>query len=264
MANIALRAARRAGDVLAQGYEQLDSLKAHEKNLSDRVGAIRASAERAIMSVLQKTYPEHGVVGPVSGHTPGRGEGEEYLWMVEALSGEENFIRGEPAFAVSIACQRRGRIEHAVIVEPVSRAEFVASRGYGASLNNKRIRVSHCVRLNDALLGVRIPVGQTTSTLKYREIFQQLTGRIGALRSCGNGLLNLAYVAAGRYDGCWDYGLSEQDLAVGGLLVLEAGGLTGDFSGDNRCMGKGEAVCGSPKIFRQIVTHIRSSLTQSA
>ncbi|MTI11906.1 inositol monophosphatase family protein [Sansalvadorimonas verongulae] len=264
MVTMALRAARKAGEIIAQGYEQLDVIKVQKKEANDYVTEIDQAAERAIISVLKKAYPDHGFLGEETGHQPGKGEGEDYLWIIDPLDGTTNFIHGMPQFAVSIACQYRGRIEHAVVFNPISLEEFTASRGQGAALNGRRIRVSSRTSLQGALLGTGFPfrADQLTNLDNYIGMFRSLIGETAGIRRPGSAALDLAYVAAGRYDGFWEFGLKEWDMAAGALLIQEAGGLIADFRGGNKHMDKGQVVCGGPKVFKEILTRIQPFLSE--
>ena len=264
MVTMALRAARKAGEIIAQGYEQLDVIKVQKKEANDYVTEIDQAAERAIISVLKKAYPDHGFLGEETGHHPGTGEGEDYLWIIDPLDGTTNFIHGLPQFAVSIACQYRGRIEHAVVFNPISLEEYTASRGQGAALNGRRIRVTGRTSLQGALLGTGFPfrADQLTHMDNYIGMFRSLVGETAGIRRPGAASLDLAYVAAGRYDGFWEFGLKEWDMAAGALLVQEAGGLIADFRGGNKHMEKGQVVCGSPKVFKEILTKIQPFLSE--
>ncbi len=264
MVTIALRAARKAGDIIAQGFEQLDLIKVQKKEPNDYVTDIDKAAERAIISTLKKAYPDHGFLGEESGHQPASGEGEDYLWIIDPLDGTTNFIHGVPQFAVSIACQYRGRIEHAVVFNPISQEEFTASRGHGASMNGRRMRVANLTSLKGALLGTGFPFreDQLTNLDNYVGMFRSLVGDTAGIRRPGAASLDLAYVAAGRFDGFWEFGLKEWDMAAGLLLIQEAGGLIGDFRGGNKHMEKGQIVCGNPKVFKEILTRIQPFLSE--
>ena len=264
MVTIALRAARKAGDIIAQAYEQLDVIKVQKKEANDYVTEVDKASERAIISDLRKAYPNHGFLGEETGHQPGEGEGKDYLWIIDPLDGTTNFIHGIPHFAVSIACQYRGRIEHAVVLDVMRQEEFTASRGHGASANGKRIRVTSRPGLNGAVLGTGFPFreGQMDNLDNYMSMFRSMIGDTAGIRRPGAAALDLAYVAAGRFDGFWEFGLNEWDMAAGSLLVQEAGGLIGDFRGGNKHLEKGQVVCGGNKVFREILTRIQPFLTE--
>lgn len=262
MLNIALRAARTAGELIVRSTERLDVISIHEKDAKDYVTEVDRAAEQSIINALRKAYPNHGILAEESGLQPGSGEGADYLWVIDPLDGTTNFIRGVPHYAVSIACKYRGRLEHGVVLDPVRQEEFTASRGRGAALNGKRIRVSPRKSLEGALLGTGFPFrdGQLESLDNYLDMFRALVGQTAGLRRCGAASLDLAYVAAGRYDAFWEFGLSEWDMAAGALLVQEAGGLVSDFTGDHQFLERGHIVAGNTKCFKAVLTAIQPHL----
>ncbi|MBU2709985.1 inositol monophosphatase family protein [Zooshikella harenae] len=263
MLNIALRAARSAGEVILRGYEQLDRLEVTEKGPHDFVTQIDTAAERTIIKALRKAYPDHSIFGEESGHREGKDSGKDYLWIIDPLDGTSNFIHGIPHFAVSIACQYRGRIEHAVVLDPIRGEEFTASRGKGAQLNGHRIRVSNRKQMHDTLIGTGIPFRQ--DQMKHAEAYfgmmKSIAEKTAGIRRGGAAALDLAYVAAGRLDGFWEYGLNQYDMAAGILLILESGGLIGDFSGSHSYFDSGQVVCGNPKCFKSLLQLIHPYLT---
>ena len=263
MLNIALRAARSAGELIFRSIERLDVISADEKDAKDYVTEIDRAAEQCIIQALRKAYPTHGILGEESGLTPGSGEGADYLWIIDPLDGTTNFIRGVPHFAVSIACKYRGRLEHAVIIDPVRQEEFTASRGRGAALNGRRMRVSARKSLEGALLGTGFPFrdGQLDNLDNYLGMFRDLTGQTAGIRRAGAASLDLAYVAAGRFDAFWEFGLSEWDMAAGALLIQEAGGLVSDFTGGHEFLEKGHIVAGNTKCFKAVLTAIQPHLS---
>lgn len=265
MINIALRAARKAGDIIAHAYQKLDTINVQAKSTNDYVTDIDTAAERAIISILKRSYPEHGFKGEESGYQPGTGEGECYLWIIDPLDGTTNFIHGMPQFAVSIACQYKNRIEHAIVLDPIRQEEFIASRGHGASLNGKRIRVSNRPSLKGALISTGFPFreSQMASLDHYLSMFRSFIGDTAGIRRAGAASLDLAYVAAGRFDGFWEFGLHDWDIAAGCLLITEAGGFVGDFRGGDKHLEKGQIVCGNPKCFREILTRIQPFISEN-
>ncbi len=262
MLNIALRAARSAGELIFRSIERLDVLSVNEKDARDYVTEVDRAAEQTILSVLRKAYPNHGYMAEESGLIQGTGEGADYLWIIDPLDGTTNFIHGLPHFAVSIACKYRGRLEHAVVLDPVRQEEFTASRGRGAALNGKRIRVSNRRSLEGALLGTGFPFRdrQLDHLDSYLGMFRSLVGQTAGIRRAGAASLDLAYVAAGRFDAFWEFGLSEWDMAAGALLVQEAGGLASDFSGGHEFLDKGHIVAGNTKCFKAVLTAIQPHL----
>ena len=260
MSHIALRAARKAGDIIVRATDQLDLLEVENKGANDFVSEVDRAAEKEIIYHLSKAYPDHGFLGEEGGASGN--PDAEYRWIIDPLDGTTNFVRGIPHFAVSIACEHKGRIEHAVVLDPVRREEFVASRGRGAQLNGRRIRVTKRASLEGALLGTGIPfkARQAGHMHAYAQSLEKLAAGSAGIRRAGAAALDLAYVAAGRLDAFWEIGLSPWDIAAGSLLVREAGGLVGDFNGDDRHMESGNIVCGNPKCFKAVLQVTRPTL----
>ena len=253
--NIAIKAARRAATVINRASTQLDLLTVHSKSPNDFVTEVDHAAEKAIIEVLRDAFPGHGILAEESGET---GPESEFNWIIDPLDGTTNFIHGFPQYAVSIAQTKNGVLEHAVVYDPVSNELFTASRGGGAFLNDRRIRVSRRTRLNEALLGTGFPFRQFDNVDAYLGMFRELTQKTAGIRRPGAASLDLAYVAAGRLDGFWEMGLSPWDMAAGVLLIQEAGGLVSDLSGESNFMTTGNVVAGSPKIFGQLLPIIQS------
>jgi len=266
MLNITLRAARSASELIFRSIERLDSIKVDEKEAKDYVSEVDRAAEQSIVNALRKAYPNHSIQGEETGLHAGSGEeGKDYLWIIDPLDGTTNFLRGIPHFAVSIACKYRGRLEHAVIVDPVRQEEFTASRGRGAQLNGRRLRVSSRTSLEGALLGTGFPFrdGQMADMDNYLGMLRALTDQTAGIRRAGSASLDLAYVAAGRFDAFWESGLSEWDMAAGVLLIQEAGGLVSDFNGGHDFLDKGHIVAGNIKCFKAVLTAIQPHLPES-
>ena len=265
MLNIALRAARSAGEMIFRSTERLDVISVDEKEAKEYVTELDRSAEQLIIQALRKAYPTHGILGKESGLNAGSGEGADYVWIIDALDGSANFIRGIPHYAVSIACKYRGRLEHAVVIDPVRQEEFTTSRGRGAALNGRRMRVGNRKSLEGALLGTGFPFreNQMDNLENYIGMFRSLVGQATGLRHGGAASLDLAYVATGRFDAFWEFGLSEWDMAAGALLIQEAGGLVSDFSGSHEFLEKGQIVAGNTKCFKAALTAIQPHLSAS-
>ncbi|AOE83729.1 inositol-phosphate phosphatase [Pseudomonas sp. TCU-HL1] len=265
MLNIALRAARSAGELIFRSIERLDVISINEKDAKDYVTEVDRAAELCIVQALRKAYPNHGILGEEGGLLEGKGEGADYLWIIDPLDGTTNFIRGVPHYAVSIACKYKGRLEHAVVLDPVRQEEFTASRGRGAALNGRRLRVSPRKSLEGALLGTGFPFrdSQLDNLDNYLGMFRSLVGQTAGIRRAGSASLDLAYVAAGRFDAFWEFGLSEWDMAAGALLVQEAGGLVSDFTGGHDFLEKGHVVAGNTKCFKAVLTAIQPHLPPS-
>ncbi|MEP5763102.1 MAG: inositol monophosphatase family protein [Halieaceae bacterium] len=260
MTNIALRAARKAGDIIARATEDIDHIDVESKGANDYVSEVDRAAEREIIYHLSKAYPDHAFLGEEGGASGN--EDSEYRWIIDPLDGTTNFLRGIPHFAVSIACEYRGKMEHAVVVDPIRREEFVASRGRGARLNDRRIRVSKRKSLDGALLGTGIPFRARHSEhmAAYASSLETLAASCAGIRRAGAAALDLAYVAAGRLDAFWEIGLAPWDIAAGSLLVREAGGLIADFNGEEGYLESGNIVCGNPKCFKAVLQVTRPAL----
>ncbi|MCY4472915.1 MAG: inositol monophosphatase family protein, partial [Kistimonas sp.] len=262
MVNIALRAARKGSDILTQGYEQQNLARLKGKEASDYATEVARAAGKAVVTLLQKTYPEHGFLCRQTGHQPGRNEGEDYLWMVDPLAGRINFIHGVPLFALAIACQYRNRIEHALVLHPGSGEEFTASRNRGATLSlggasgGSRLRVSNRSTMAGSVVATTCD-GQGKGPLALPGLLSRLTEETDGIRCSGCPTLDMAWVAAGRYDGFCGTGLTSWNLAACTLLIKEAGGLVGDFRGGDKQMDSGQAVCGTPKVFRDILVSLQ-------
>jgi len=256
MLNTAVKAARRAGAIINRASLELDKLQVSRKGPGDYVTEVDHAAEAAIIDILRRAYPEHGFLGEESGHTPGqdaRGDAE-YQWIIDPLDGTTNFIHGHPIYAVSIALARRGQIEQAVIYDPSRNEMYTASRGSGAFLNERRMRVGARTRHHDALLGARWSASADAETTRR---FRQMAGDCAGVRRSGSAVLDLAFVAAGRLDGFCGVGLKPWDMAAASLLVLEAGGLIADFDGEQGWLASGSVLAASPKIFTQMLGFLR-------
>ena len=253
--NIAVKAARRAATVINRASTQLDLLTVQSKSPNDFVTEVDRAAEQAIIEVLRDAFPGHGILAEESGES---GPESEFTWIIDPLDGTTNFIHGMPQYAVSIAQTKNGVLEHAVVYDPNTNEMFTASRGAGAFLNDRRIRVSRRTRLNESLIGTGFPFRQFDHVDAYLAMFKELTQKTAGIRRPGAASLDLAYVAAGRFDGFWEMGLSPWDMAAGVLLIQEAGGLVSDLSGEANYLATGNLVAGSPKIFGQLLSIIQA------
>jgi myo-inositol-1(or 4)-monophosphatase len=253
MITIALRAARKAGENIVRASDDLDRFEVKAKGVNDFVTEVDINAEQEIIYHLQKAYPDHAILGEETGLTGS--EDAEYRWIIDPLDGTTNFVRGIPHYGVSIACMYRGKLEHAVIIDPVRQEEFTASRGRGAQLNGRRMRVSNRPSLEGALLGTGIPFKDhcDDKLAPYSKSIEILAGQCAGIRRAGAASLDLAYVAAGRLDAFWEIGLAPWDIAAGALLIREAGGLIGDLGGEAGYMESGNIVCGNPKCFKAVL-----------
>ena len=249
MLNTAVRAARQSGRIILMHYDRLDRIEVTQKGRNDFVSQADTESEEMALEILLKAYPEHGVVAEESG----RREGGEYTWVIDPLDGTTNFIHGFPQFAVSIAVLKGSTIEHGVIYDPLRNELFTSSRGQGAQLNDRRIRVSNCGLLELALLGTGFPFRELDRLDQWVKAFRTLTRRSAGIRRTGSAALDLAYVAAGRMDGFWEFGLQPWDMAAGALLIREAGGLISDPAGSQDFLDSGNVVTANPRIFNDLL-----------
>lgn len=260
LVNIAVRAARRAGEVIVRGMNQLHRLDVKSKGQNDFVTNIDLQAEREIVEIIRKNYPDHAILAEEGGQSEGaRGE-SEFTWIIDPLDGTTNFMHGFPQFAVSIGIQRRGRMEHGVVYDPLRQELFTTSRGDGAQLDGKRIRVSKQVGLEGALIGTGFPYRANMRWMdSYLQMLKAVMTATAGLRRPGAAALDLAYVAAGRLDGFWEMGLAPWDTAAGTLLITEAGGLVGTLTGEEYQQG-GNILVGSPKVYAPLMELLRPHL----
>mgnify|MGYP001822147365 FL=1 len=255
--NIAVRAARSAGNVIIRNLGKLESLTIHSKDRNDFVTEVDQKAEQEIIGILRKAFPDHGILAEESGLS----DGNDFQWIIDPLDGTTNFLHGFPQFAVSIALRHKGRMEQGVIYDPLRQELFTATRGAGAMLNDRRIRVAKRDSLEGALLGTGFPFKSQQHLDAYLDMFRALFSRTAGIRRPGSAALDLAYVAAGRLDGFWEIGLNIWDMAAGVLLIQEAGGLSSDFVGGHDYLESGNIVAGNPKVFAAILKTIRPHVT---
>ncbi len=247
--NIAVKAARRAGGIITRATHDVDRIKVSAKGDKDFVTEIDRAAEEAIIRVLHESYPDHAILAEESGSS---GE-SDYQWIIDPLDGTTNFIHGFPQFCVSIALAVKGVMTHAVVYDPTRNELFTASKGAGAYLNDRRIRVSKRVRMEESLIGTGFPYRVFDHVDAYLGMFRDIMQKSAGIRRPGAAALDLAYVAAGRLDGFWEIGLSPWDMAAGTLLITEAGGLVSDLAGEADYMQTGNILVGNPKIFVQLL-----------
>ncbi len=254
----AVKAARRAGTIINRASQDVGSIKVHSKNYNDFVSEVDHAAERAIIETLQEVYPDHGFIGEESGNDR---TDAEHVWIIDPLDGTTNFLHGFEQYSVSIALMSRGQLDQAVVYDPSRNDLFTATRGRGAFLNDKRIRVSNRAKLQSAMIGTGFPFRDFKHLDTYLGMFKDMIKNTAGLRRPGSAALDLAYVAAGWFDGFWEIGLSKWDIAAGALLVQEAGGIVGDFEGNETWIDTGNIVAGNPKVFAQMLQVLAPHLT---
>lgn len=256
MLNIAVRAARSAGSIINRAALDLDVLKVASKGTNDFVTEVDQAAEEAIISTLLEAYPGHAILAEESGRQRGS-KHSDYLWIIDPLDGTTNFVHGFPQYAVSIALKHRGQIMQAVVYDPTRNELFTATRGRGAFMNDRRIRVSRRTKLAEALIGTGFPFRQLQHLDEYVRMFKLITEQTAGIRRPGAAALDLAYVAMGRLDGFWEFGLSAWDVAAGSLLIQESGGMIADFAGGTDYLTSGNIVAGNPKVHAELLALVQ-------
>jgi myo-inositol-1(or 4)-monophosphatase len=257
MLNTAVKAARRAGNIITRATRNLDVVAVREKAVNDFVCEVDRDAEHAIISTLREAYPGHAILAEESGASGS----SEFTWIIDPLDGTTNFLHGFPQYCISIALEHRGIVTQAVVYDPAKNDLFTASRGRGAFLNDTRIRVSKRLHLKSSLVGTGFPYGGMVHLEPYLGMLRDVMKGSSAVRRAGSAVLDLAYVASGRLDAFWQIGLARWDMAAGSLLVTEAGGLVGDLEGNEGYMETGSIVAGNPKAFGEMVRLIAPHLT---
>jgi len=255
MLTTAVKAARKAGGIISRASFDVDKLNVRAKRQNDFVSEVDHAAEDAIIAILRDAYPSHGFLAEESGEKDAKAE---YVWVIDPLDGTTNFLHGFPQYCVSIGLLHKGKPQHAVVYDPNRNEIFTASKGGGAFVNDKRIRVSKTDKLQDALLGTGFPFRELENIDEYLRGMKRLMHMCSGIRRPGAAALDLAWVAAGRTDGFWEMGLSPWDMCAGALLVREAGGLVGDFSGEERFMESGRIVATNAKIFAAMLKVLKS------
>ncbi|MFA6013637.1 MAG: inositol monophosphatase family protein [Gallionellaceae bacterium] len=259
MLNIAVKAARRAGNLIHRAADNIDHLTVTKKNNADYVSEVDRAAEDTIIKTILDVYPTHAILAEESGT---QGE-SEFVWIIDPLDGTTNFLHGVPQYSVSIALQHNGVLTQAVIYDPTKNDLFTATRGRGAFLNDKRIRVSKRDVLADSLIGTGFPYSKMDHLDAYLNILRDVIQKTAGLRRPGSAALDLAWTAAGRYDAFFETGLKPWDIAAGCLIITEAGGMVGDLQGNEGYLKSGNICAGNPKIFAQLLQVIGPHLTDS-
>jgi len=252
MLTTAVKAARRAGNIINRGARDLDLLTVTAKGPKDVVSEIDHAAEAAIVETLLAAYPDHAILAE-EGTNKGKNPQADYVWIIDPLDGTTNFLHGFPQYCVSIALAHKNVVQQGVIYDPVRNDLFTATRGRGAFLNDRRMRVSRRVHLRDCLIGTGFPFRDGSYLDTYLAMMKTMITQTAGLRRPGAAALDLAYVAAGFYDGFWEVGLNPWDVAAGSLLILESGGLIGDLAGDDNYLHGGQVIAANPKVFAQMV-----------
>lgn len=246
MLNVAIMAARRGGDSLIRNMNKLEKLKVEQKGRNDFVSDADHAAEQAVIEIIHKHYPDHAIQAEESGSY---GD-SDYTWIIDPLDGTTNYLHGFPVFCVSVALAHKGRVEHGAIYDPLRQEIFSASRGQGAQLDGRKIRVSGVTDVSRALLGTGFPYRQSNEALEpYMRMLVSAIKETTGIRRAGAAALDLCYVAAGRLDAFWETGLMPWDLAAGALIIREAGGIVSGLDGSENFMETGHVLCGTPKIY---------------
>jgi len=252
MLNVAIKAARAAGAIINRAALDVESVRVSLKQSNDFVTEVDQASENAIIETLLTAYPDHGILAEESGSTRGNPDSEA-VWIIDPLDGTTNFIHGFPVYCVSIALQVKGRLEQAVVFDPTRNDLFTATRGRGAFMNERRIRVGKRTRLQECLLSTGFPFRPEDDFNTYLRLMGDMMQRTAGLRRPGAAALDLAYVAAGFSDGFFELGLQPWDMAAGALLITEAGGLVGNFTGEADFLQHRECLAGNPRIYAQMV-----------
>ena len=252
MINVAVKAARAAGAIINRAALDVESVRVSQKQVNDFVTEVDQAAEAIIIETLLTAYPGHGIWAEESGKEHGA-QDSEYVWIIDPLDGTTNFIHGLPTYCVSIALAVKGKIEQAVVYDPTRNDLFTATKGRGAYMNNRRIRVAKRTELKTCLISTGFPYRQDDDLNTYLRLMGEMIQRTAGLRRPGAAALDLAYVAAGYTDGFFEIGLQPWDVAAGSLLITEAGGLVGNFSGESNFLEQRECMAGNPRIYGQMV-----------
>jgi len=259
MLNIAVRAARSAGELILRSTDSVSRLSVDQKGKNDYASEVDRMAEREIISIIKAAYPEHAILAEESG----KHKGNDFVWIIDPLDGTTNFLHGFPQYSVSIALKYKGKLEVGVVYDPLRDELFTAKRGGGAMLNSRRLRVTNQNSLKGALIGTGFPFKTDRDLDAYLGMFRALTTECAGIRRAGSAALDLAYVAAGRMDGYWEIGVMEWDMAAGILLIKEAGGVVTDFSFNDNYLESGNVIVGSPKMHQLMYQLIEPHVTDN-
>ena len=258
MLNIAIRAARKAGNVIAKNYERRDDIQTSKKGINDYVTSVDKAAEAEIIEIIQKSYPDHTIISEELGALEGKDS--DIQWVIDPLDGTTNFVKGLPHFSVSIAIRVKNRTEVGVVYDPIRNELFTAVRGEGAKLNEVRLRVDSQNELNGAILATGFPFKQPNLMPTQFAIMNNLIDEAADFRRTGSAALDLCYVASGRVDGYFEMGLKPWDCAAGDLIVREAGGLVCDFDAGNGYLRSGNIIAAPSRVIKDMLNKIRPCL----
>ena len=253
--NTAIKAARRAGSIINRASLDRGALEIRAKGRNDFVTQVDRASEEAVIDIIHKAYPDHAILGEESGQL--NDAKAEYRWIIDPLDGTTNFIHGFPQYCISIAVQHRGVTAHGVVYDPTRNELFTASRGAGAFLDDRRVRVTRCAQLKESLVGTGFPFKEVARLTIYMRQLRTIMSNASGVRRAGAAALDLAYVACGRLDAFWEMGLSSWDMAAGALMIQEAGGLVGDLQGEDGFLDKGEIAAATPKVFPQLLAALK-------
>jgi myo-inositol-1(or 4)-monophosphatase len=259
--NIAINAARQAGDLIIRHREQIEHLQISTKQGQECVSEVDLKAEQAIINTIHKAHPTHAILAEENGLLQGD---SEVVWIVDPLDGTSNYLHGFPFFSVSIAVKVKSRIEHAVVLDPLNKECFIASRGQGARVNERRIRVSKQTKLSESLLATGVPLRDVVLAERYLPTLKALIGNCLGMRRTGSAALDLVYVASARLDGLWKLGLRPWDVAAGALILREAGGMISDPQGGENFLQSGDVIAGTPKVFKSLLQLLSPILGRKA
>ncbi len=262
MLNIAIQAARAAGKVIVRFEDQMDKVSITEKNQNDLVTQVDHLSEATIIEHIQKAYPHHTILAEESGLHSEESQTSDYCWIIDPLDGTKNFVHGFPQYCISIALMHKNVLTLAVVYDPIRQDLFTATKGQGAYLNSRRIRVSPTKKLENALIGTGFPFRDKQHLKPYLNTFQTIFPRASDIRRAGAAALDLAYVAAGKLDGFWEAALKPWDMAAGVLLIKEAGGMVSDFHNEGNFLDSGNIIAGNLRVHKELVSLVQQSLAE--
>ncbi len=249
--NTAFKAARRAGQMMIRASGNLEAVKIDSKAFNDFVSNVDRESEMILVDALKEAYPHHKITCEESG-SHGKSDAE-YEWIIDPLDGTTNFLHGHPQYAISMALLHKGVLQEALVYVPERNDLYMASRGQGALLNDRRIRVSNRVELNRCLIGTGFPVVDQSMMDRYLAILKDFLSKTAGGRREGSAALDLCSVAVGRLDGFFEFNLKPWDVAAGALIVKEAGGIVTDMQGNDTWLQTGNIVAGNPKVLAQML-----------